>query len=92
MISKTYISSLILLITLTLFSGCQSDQNGRTMLRIGNKQYQKKQYNDSESSYLKSIEKNNMEEATAPNAYHHLYQATSCRQWILFQWHPINLP
>lgn len=63
MISKTYISSLILLITLTLFSGCQSDQNGRTMLRIGNKQYQKKQYNDSESSYLKSIEKNKSPEA-----------------------------
>jgi len=63
MIKKLFISNLILLLIVFLLSSCQSDQNGRTQLRIGNKQYNKGQYNDSESSYLKSIEKSASPEA-----------------------------
>ena len=63
MIKQFSIFPLILLLTVFLLSSCQSDQNGRTLLRIGNKQYNKGQYNDSESSYLKSIEKGASPEA-----------------------------
>ncbi len=63
MIRKNSIKAFILSIILTSIFSCQSDDNGRTMLRIGNKQYNKKQYNDSESSYLKSIEKSKSAEA-----------------------------
>lgn len=52
-----------LALLILLLSSCQSDQNSRTLLRIGNKQYNKGFYNDSESSYLKSLEKENSPEA-----------------------------
>lgn len=63
MTTKHSIYPFFLLLTLFLLSSCQSDPTGRTLLRIGNKQYNKGLYNDSESSYLKSIEKGSSTEA-----------------------------
>lgn len=46
----------LIIITVILLHSCESETDGRSDLRIGNKQYNRQSYNDAESSYLKSIE------------------------------------
>ena len=53
----------LIIIIAFLFSSCESESDGRSDLRIGNKQYNRQSYNDAESSYLKSIEQSSSAEA-----------------------------
>ena len=53
--NRPFVYFLIIIIAILLTS-CESETDGRSDLRIGNKQYNRQSYNDAESSYLKSIE------------------------------------
>lgn len=56
-------SSNILILYILFIISCSSSPDGRSELRLGNKKYSQGQYNDAESKYIKSIERNNSIEA-----------------------------
>lgn len=58
-----YIITLLLIICVLFQTSCTQHQDGRSSLRIGNKQYNRGLFNNAESYYLKSIEENPSTEA-----------------------------